>query len=180
VNFSRLRLSLGFALVLTLASVTAGFAQTAPSSPAGAAPTPAASPSAGPRRGRRAPGPASSAGADPSATPEPPQFTTLDGIWEIEMQPLNKRLAIYSHLSVAVTGSTISGYWEHSPGRTKSKMTGTFDGRLISMDVTNADGTTSQFSGYVENFADMVGLFHAGDKDAGMAFTAQHRKKLKV
>jgi hypothetical protein len=158
VNFSRLRLGIGFALALAIASVTAGLAQTtgAPATPApgavtatpagaaipatgtgtapAAAPSPVATASSGPRRGRRAPGtpgPSTSASPAPSDTPVPPQFSTLDGIWEVEMQPLGKRLAVYSHLSIAVTGSTINGYWEHNPGRTRSPMKGTFDGRLI-------------------------------------------------
>jgi hypothetical protein len=193
VNFSPLRLGVGFAFVLALASVTAGLAQTqlppppvpavtATPIPATPIPAPTASPSAGPRRGKRAPQPAGSseAGAVPSETPQPPQFSTLDGIWEVELQPLAKRLAVYSHLNIAVTGSTISGYWEHDPHKTKSKMTGTFDGRLIQMNITMPDGTTAQFSGYVEGFSDMVGLFRANDKDPGTAFTAQHRKKLKI
>jgi hypothetical protein len=217
VNFSRLRLiSVGFALILALATVTAGLAQTqlppppAPGAAAtplpaatpvpaatptpataplqavtavpSAAPVPTSAPSAGPRRGRRAPGPAASGSPAPqsSDTPEPPQFSTLDGIWEVEAQPLGKRLAVYSHLSIAITGPTISGYWEHDPRKTKSTMTGTFDGRLIQMQVTMPDGTTTQFSGYVENFADMVGLVRTNDKDPGTAFTAQHRKKMKT
>jgi hypothetical protein len=48
------------------------------------------------------------------------------------------------------------------------------------MDVTLPDGTTQSFSGYVENFADMVGLFRTSEKDAGTAFTGQHRKKYKI
>ena len=41
------------------------------------------------------------------------------------------------------------------------------------------NGTTTTFSGYVENFADMVGMFRTSDKDPGTAFTAEHRKKMK-
>jgi hypothetical protein len=143
--------------------------------------TPFASPSGGPRRGRRAPGPAasSSASAAPSDTPEPPQFTTLDGIWEVEMQPLGQRLARYSHIEITSTGADIKGYWEHDPHKTRSPMTGTFDGRLISMTIELPDGTKPSFSGYVESFGDMVGIYHATDTDAGTAFTAQHRKKIK-
>jgi hypothetical protein len=165
-------------------------APTLTTAPAPAATVPAAGPTLAPeatsspsrpRRGRRAPGPAatSSASAEPSDTPEPPQFTTLDGIWEVEMQPLGKRLALYSHISIATTGATISGYWEHDPHRTRSPMTGTFDGRLISMTIDMPDGSKPSFNGYVENFGDMVGIFHATDTDAGTAFTAQHRKKIK-
>lgn len=195
MNFRRLHLGLGLALVLAAATASAGFAQTVnnlgpnpelPPPPAATAapvtPAPAASSTAGPRRGRRgsaSPGPASSPTPEATDTPEPPQFTTLDGIWEVELQPLGKRLATYTHLQITVTGSTIAGYYEHTPGRTRDKMTGTFDGRLITMTVTAADGTTSQFSGYVENFADMVGLYRTSDKDQGTAFTAQHRKKQK-
>jgi hypothetical protein len=58
-------------------------------------------------------------------------------------------------------------------------MTGTFDGRLISMSVTMPNGQTMTFNGYVETFADMVGLYKTSDKDSGTAFTAQHRKKMK-
>jgi hypothetical protein len=211
VNFSRLRLGIGFAVVLSVASATVGLAQTgsAPLPPPpvptanGAAtlppaaavtpgptaaptfaptPTPVPSPSERPRRGRRAPGPAasSSASAAPSDTPEPPQFTTLDGIWEVEMQPLGQRLAIYSHIDITSTGADIKGYWEHDPHKTRSPMTGTFDGRLISMTIELPDGSKPTFSGYVESFGDMVGIYHATDTDAGTAFTAQHRKKLKL
>jgi hypothetical protein len=216
VNFSRLRLGIGFAVLLGIATATAGLAQyntnpDAPISPPTGTPAPnvtavptgfipSAGPSAAPsgipttepsgrpRRGRRAPGPASSGSPKPEATetPEPPQFTTLDGIWEVEMQPIGKRLANYTHLGVTATGANISGYWETVPSKGKGKnnsrlpMTGTFDGRLISLSVTMPNGNTSTFSGYVEGFSDMVGIFRSSDKDTnGMAFTAEHRKKLK-
>jgi hypothetical protein len=38
---------------------------------------------------------------------------------------------------------------------------------------------TLTFNGYVETFADMVGLYRTSDKDPGTAFTAQHRKKMR-
>jgi hypothetical protein len=93
---------------------------------------------------------------------------------------MGKRLALYSHISIATTGADIKGYWEHDPHKTRSPMTGTFDGRLISMTIELPDGSKPSFNGYVENFADMVGIFHASDTDAGTAFTAQHRKKMKT
>jgi hypothetical protein len=200
VNFSRLRLGIGFAVVLAIATATAGLAQyqanpDAPIVPPVATPapnitavptdngSPSPAPSGRPRRGRRAPGPAASGSPSPgpSDTPEPPQFTTLDGVWEVETQPLGKRLATYTHFGVTATGATISGYWEDGPRKSKSRlpMTGTFDGRLISLSVTMSDGSTATFSGYVEGFSDMVGIFRTSDKDAGTAFTAEHRKKLK-
>jgi hypothetical protein len=224
VNFSRLRLGIGFVVVLGIATATAGLAQlgsnpgapvplaTAPpnvTAPPTAAPTaavPAAAPTAAvpaaapttaapaetsspapsgrPRRGHRAPSPASSGspGPTPSDTPEPPQFTTLDGIWEVEMQPIGKRLATYTHLDITATGANITGYWEHD-AKAKKKLrvplTGTFDGRLIALSATLQDGSTATFSGYVEGFSDMVGLFRTNDKDPGTAFTAEHRKKLR-
>jgi len=193
VNFSRLRLGIGFAVVLGIATATASLAQnvplpsTTPGPNVTSAPvdngSPSPAPSGRPKRGRRAPNPNASGTPNPNAsdTPEPPQFTTLDGVWEVELQPLGKRLASYSHLGVTSTGSTITGYWESDPRKQKSRlpMTGTFDGRLISLSIAMADGTTATFSGYVEGFADMVGLFRANDHDPGTAFTAEHRKKLK-
>ena len=194
MNFSRLRLGIGFVLVLGIATATAGLAQfglnpDAPLAPSTPAPnitaTPEASPlptpSGRPRRGHRAPSPKSSGSPGPAAsdTPEPPQFTTLDGIWEIELQPLGKRLATYTHLGITTTGATVTGYWEHGPKKTRSPLTGTFDGRLISLSATLPNGSTATFNGYVEGFSDMVGLFRSTDKDPGTAFTAEHRKKLK-
>jgi hypothetical protein len=195
VNFSRFRLGIGLAVLLGLATATAGLAQNAPGaqgSPAPAAtlapsptvtlvPVASPTPSSGPRRGRRAPGPAASGSpsAAPSDTPEPPQFSTLDGIWEVELQPLGMKLASYTHLNITTTGSNISGYYQAAKKNNRYPMTGTFDGRLISMSVSMPDGTSLTFSGYVETFADMVGVYRANDKDPGTAFTAEHRKKLK-
>ena len=205
MNFSRLRLGIGFAVVLGLATATAGLAQfgsnpeapipvataapnvtapptAAPTTPA-TAETSSPTPSGRPRRGHRAPSPASSGspGPTPSDTPEPPQFTTLDGIWEIEMQPIGKRLATYSHLGITATGANVTGYWERDAKKKQLHvpLTGTFDGRLIALSATLPDGTTATFSGYVEGFSDMVGLFRTSDKDPGTAFTAEHRKKLR-
>ena len=185
MNFSRLRLGMGVVLLLGLVTATAGLPQIVP--PGGvqngnySTPTPQAT---GPTRGRRAPGPGASGSPSPrpsaTETPEPPQFTTVDGIWEVEAQPIGKRLASYTHLSLNATGPNIIGYWQ-TGGRKAPKypLTGTFDGRLISLTVTMADGTSASFSGYVENFGDMVGILRRSDKDPGTAFTAEHRKKLK-
>ncbi len=184
MNFSRLRLGIGLAVILGIATATAGLAQNASDAQAPApalTPAPSPSPSGGPRRGRRSsPSGSPSPNASPSETPEPPQFTTLDGIWEVEAQPLGKRLATYTHLSINTTGADIIGYYQAGgKGAPKYPMTGTFDGRLISMSVTMPNGQTMTFNGYVETFADMVGLYKTSDKDSGTAFTAQHRKKMK-
>jgi len=186
VNLSRLRLAAGFVALTFVAMAAVGLAQSGPG-PAPAADSgagPAASASPGPQRGKRAPKPSSSAG--PSETPQPPQFTTLDGVWEIELQPLGKRLATYSHMTIATEGNTLSGHWlssgvgkRHLFART-SPMTGTFDGRLISMSVTLPNGNVATYSGYVDNFADIVGMYHANDEDPGTAFTAEHRRKVKT
>jgi hypothetical protein len=145
--------------------------------PATARPAPTASPSPAPagRRGRRSstPEPAPSA----SDTPEPPQFATMDGVWEVQLQPLtgNGR-AIYSHLAIAQKGDQLSGTWLRQNNQ-KIPFTGTFDGRLFKLSA--ADGkTTWTFAGYAENFSDMVGLLQTADpKDKGTPFTASHRKK---
>jgi hypothetical protein len=201
VNFSRLPLGIGLTVVLAIATATAGLAQfganpEVPLPPATPAPvvtatpavtaapvetaSPGPTPSGGPRRGQRAPGPAASGSpsAAPSETPEPPQFTTLDGVWEIELQPQGHRLATYTHIYITATGADLTGYWLDTK-KNKLPLTGTFDGRLISMTATMPDGTTATFSGYVESFGDMVGLMRTSDKDPGTAFTGEHRKKLK-
>ena len=194
VNFRRLNLGMGIVLLLGIATAAIGLA------PAGSlaqdiqipspafTPVPTASPAptpSGPTRGRRAkqqqPGGVPTPEASPSGTPEPPQFTTLDGIWEVELQPLGKRLANYTHLSINATGADLLGYYQGGgKNAPKYPMTGNFDGRLITLTVTMPDGTSASFNGYVENFADMVGIFRNGDKDPGTAFTAQHRKKVKA
>jgi hypothetical protein len=185
VNFRRLRLGFGFVAVLAIATATAGFAQYDPNTRVPepvptASPIPSPTASEGPRRGRRAAPPPGVSPTPDDATPQPPQFTTLDGVWEIEAQPLGKRLATYSYLNIATTGANITGYWQKGGKGAKIPMTGSFDGRLISMTVAMPDGTSLTFTGYVESFADMVGVFRNGDKDPGTAFTAQHRKKVKA
>jgi hypothetical protein len=141
---------------------------------------PSASPSPAPgRRGRRgaAPSPEPSA----SETPEPPQFSTMDGVWEVQLQPLMTGKTIYSHLVVSQKGDALSGTWVRTD-KDKAAFTGTFDGRLFKLTATSADAkTTWTLSGYAENFSDMVGLVTTGDpKDRGTPFTATHRKKERI
>jgi len=140
-------------------------------------PTPFPSPSSRPRRGHRS-APESSPSPDASDTPEPPQFKTLDGVWEVELQPLGHRLATYQHFVIVQQGSALTGYWQHEPHQTKTPITGSFDGRLIQINAPVNNGTVT-FSGYVENMGDMVGMQHLAAGDVGIAFTAQHRKKEK-
>jgi hypothetical protein len=154
-------------------STSAPLAAPAPTIPAGSA---TASPSPGPRRGHRA-APKGSPAPEASDTPEPPEFNSLTGIWEIEIQPLGKRLATYEHFSLTQSGNQLIGYWEHDPHKTRNSVSGTFDGHIFQIATQTLDGTPVNFSGYVENMADMVGVRHIGPKDGGTAFTAQHRKK---
>jgi hypothetical protein len=138
-------------------------------------PAPAAtSPAPAGRRGRRGtPEPAPTS----SDTPEPPQFSTMDGVWEVQLQPLTGTgRAIYSHLRIAQKGDQLSGTWTRENNQ-KVPFTGTFDGRLFKLNAT--DGKVAwTFSGYAENFSDMVGLLQTADpKDKGTPFTASHRKK---
>jgi hypothetical protein len=139
-------------------------------------PAPALSPSPGPRRGHRA-APSGTPSPDATDTPEPPQFDSLDGIWEIEVQTVGKRLALYEHFSIVQKGSVLSGYWEHAPHKTRTPLTGSFDGRIVQISATTEAGATATFSGYVETMSDMVGIRHLSATDPGTAFTAQHRKK---
>ncbi|MEA2687576.1 MAG: hypothetical protein QOD51_183 [Candidatus Eremiobacteraeota bacterium] len=140
----------------------------APSAAASASPAPG-------RRGRRAaPSPEPSA----SESPEPPQFSTMDGVWEVQMQPLNGTgRAIYSHFYLTQKGDALSGTWVRTSNE-KLTLAGTFDGRLYKLTATDAKKNASTLSGYAENFSDMVGLMTTTDpKDKGTPFTAAHRKK---
>jgi hypothetical protein len=155
---------------------------TAPAPALTLAPAPSASPSAAPagpagRRGRRSDTPQPN--ASPSDTPEPPQFQTMDGVWEVVLQPMTVFRPIYSHFYIIQKGDQISGTWVRENNQ-KVPIGGTFDGRLFTL--TGTDGkTTWTMKGYAENFGDMVGLLTTADpKDKGTPFTAAHRKKEKV
>jgi hypothetical protein len=206
VNFPRLRTGLGLVAFFLVAAAGASVAQvgTNPNAPpppplpvinqnatnaststplpyaapaVTATPLATPSPAARPHRGHKA-APSGTPSPEATDTPAPPEFKTLDGIWEVELQPIGHRLATYQHFSIVQTGNTLSGYWEHDPNRTKSPITGTFDGRLIQISADVKGGTVT-FGGYVENMGDMVGMQHLAPGDVGIAFTAQHRKKEK-
>ena len=143
-----------------------------------ASPAPAASATPAPgRRGRRG-APAPSPEPSASETPEPPQFSTMDGVWEVQLQPLMTGKTIYSHLAITQKGDQISGTWMRTD-KDKVPFTGTFDGRLFKITTTDPTGKiTWTLAGYAENFSDMVGLLTTPDpKDKGTPFTASHRKK---
>lgn len=140
-----------------------------------AAPTP----TPGPRGRGRAPQSAPSPSASASETPAPPQFTTLDGIWEVEMQTRSKTL--YSHWSLhqsGQAGADVSGIWNRG-GKppVNVSMSGTFDGRLFKFTATQG-AKQYTFTGYVENYTDIVGMMTDGKTET--AFTAEHRKKEKA
>jgi hypothetical protein len=161
------------------------------SAPPTLAPIAAPSSSAAPQgRGRRH-GAAPSPSASPSETPEPPQFSTMDGVWELALQPLSGTGTVYSHLYITQKGDQLSGRWVRGkPGKHStldtSDFTGTFDGRLFKLTGTDVHATFT-LAGYVENFSDMVGLLTAirvgADPGAtpgpGIPFTAGHRKATK-
>ncbi len=137
-------------------------------------PTVGTSPAPG-RRGRRA---APSPSASPSETPEPPQFSTMDGVWEIQLQPLaNGYRTVYSHLLLTQHGEDLSGTWLRADNE-KVPFNGTFDGRLFKITATDAKKNVWTLVGYAENFSDMVGLVTgSAPGDKGTPFTASHRKK---
>ncbi len=147
------------------------------STPATATPAAAESnaPAPGGRRGRRG-GSEASPGPSPTDTPEPPQFSTLDGVWEIAFQPLTGARTSYSHLYVTQSGNDLKGTWRRD-GKTIIPFTGTFDGRLLKLTATDGKSTFT-FSGYEENYMDMVGMFSDGDPaHPGTPFTGAHRKR---
>jgi len=181
------RLGLGLVGLAALAALTAGLAP-------GNAPRPAAAlaaglsapfevaqataaPTSAPRRGRRGGGtPGPSPSPSPTESPVPAQFSTLDGVWEVEMQPIGSSRTVYSHLSITQNGNTVGGYWQHEPRNTKSPFTGTFDGRLFQFIIDLGNGQSATMSGYAENFSDFVGMLRMSDGSSN-AFTAEHRKK---
>jgi len=159
--------------------------QSVPPTPAPVLPSPSAAPSVNPTvtpapRGRRrsSVNPSPSPAASASETPAPPQFTTLDGIWEIELQ--TRAQTYYSHLTLrqsGAQGADVSGIWDQGgyPDK-KIPLTGTFDGRLFKF-TANYKENEYTFTGYVENYSDIVGMVSDGKND--LPFTAQHRKKEK-
>ena len=170
-------LALAGAAVLAVAALveTRAGAQTGPAP--GVSPAPAGTATPAPRgRGKRSSSPAPSPEPSASETPPPPQFTSLDGVWEVQLQPLNGTPTVYSHFYMTQKGNDLSGTWVR-PNSAKDAFNGTFDGRLFAL--TLKDGThTMTLNGYVENFGDMVGLYKTDDpKDPGTPFTASHRKK---
>jgi len=139
---------------------------------------PTVSPAPRGRRARATPAPAASPAASPSETPAPPQFTSLDGVWEIELQ--TRASTYYSHLTLrqsGAQGSDVSGIWDQGGNPDKKlPLTGTFDGRLFKFTASFKESQYT-FTGYVENYSDIVGMVSDGKND--LPFTAQHRKKEK-
>jgi hypothetical protein len=140
-----------------------------------AAPTASTSPAPAGRRGRRSATP--DPGPSASASPEPLQFSSMDGVWEVQLQPLTTGKTVYSHLVMVQKGDTLTGTWVRK-GNDRLNFTGTFDGRLFKLTAKDAKDAAWTFSGYAENFSDMVGLLISADpKDKGTPFTASHRKR---
>jgi len=99
-------------------------------------------------------------------------------VWEVALQPLNGARTVYSHLYVTQNGNTLTGTWRRN-GKMVLPFTGTFDGRLFKLTVTNGT-STELLSGYEENYMDIVGLYSDGDPShQGTPFTAAHRKREK-
>jgi len=115
---------------------------------------------------------------DPSDTPEPSQFSNLDGVWEIEGQPFGQRQAVYSHLNLIQKDQELSGTWKRDDKHTLP-VTGSFDGRVFKLTATDpVTKTVYTLQGYVENYMDMVGRASADSTTfAPLNFTGQHRKK---
>ncbi|HEY1727813.1 MAG TPA: hypothetical protein VGG22_05555 [Candidatus Baltobacteraceae bacterium] len=183
-------LALAGVLLISLLSLADAGAQqqqqSVPPTPAPAIETPTEAPSINPtvspaprgRRARATPRPSPSPAASPSETPAPPQFTSLDGTWEIELQ--TRASTYYSHLTLRQSGSQgadVSGIWDQGGNPDKKlPLTGTFDGRLFKF-TASFKASQYTFTGYVENYSDIVGMVSDGKND--LPFTAQHRKKEK-
>jgi hypothetical protein len=185
-----MKLPLAFAGVLLISLLSLADAgaqqqqqQGVPPTPAPALPTPTAAPTFNPTaspapRGRNRLNASPSPTSSPSETPAPPQFTTLDGVWEVELQ--TRAHTYYSHITLrqsGAQGSDVSGIWDQGGNPDKKlPITGTFDGRLFKLTATLKENEYV-FTGYVENYSDIVGMVSDGKND--LPFTAQHRKKEK-
>jgi hypothetical protein len=125
-------------------------------------PVPSPSPSPGGRRHRQSAPPSSSkdspSPAEPSPTPTSPAFSTLDGTWEIQEQFYQG--TIYSHVTIAQAGDTVTGFWNVDK-KTKIPIEGNYDGHSIRF-VAKQGASTWTFSGYVETASDMIGLLDYG------------------
>src|SRR5579875_2284748 len=122
---------------------------TAPLPPAPNLATPAPSGSPAPRGRGASPAPSGS----PGETPAPPQFTNLDGTWEVELQTHSKTVYAHWNLHQAGTGGAdVTGVWDRG-GKppVKVALSGTFDGRLFKFTATQG-ATQYTFTGYVENY----------------------------
>jgi hypothetical protein len=170
---------------LIATSTDAGAQATAPPAP-GPAPSASAGvqiplPTAAPR-GRRGSAQSSPApSGTPRGLPAPPQYTTLDGVWEVEVQ--TRAMTYYTHFDLRQSGagdagSDVAGMWDWG-GKPDKKypLKGTFDGRLFKFTVTDGKKDWT-FTGYIENYSDIVGM--VSDGTTSSPFTAQHRKKEKL
>jgi len=100
----------------------------------------------------------------------------MDGIWEVQVQPLTMPKTMYSHFVMTQKGDDLTGTWIRD-NNAKVPFAGTFDGRLFKLTATDGKSTWT-LSGYAENFSDMVGLvITTAPGDKGTPFTASHRKK---
>jgi hypothetical protein len=143
---------------------------------------PTATPTPAPRRGHHrgaSPSSSSTPGPEPTATPTSPAFSTLDGVWEVQVQSIAG--TSYSHFALHQDGSTISGTWQNS-GK-QWPISGTYDGRLFRLVITTAPNETLNLTGYIENSTDMVGIVDNGKGEVPyhnpLAFTAEHRAPYK-
>ena len=183
------RLAAAFAALSIVAAATAGMAQVGagahpPTPPPvlieSGTPVPVAIPTGtatpAPRRARATPAAPAPTGSG-SETPAPPQFSTLDGVWEMQIQYYDARPAVYEHLFMTQNADAVNGTWvRDSQGKKKLPFTGTFDGRQFRF-VAKDGAQTLTLTGYVDNFSDIVGLIDYGANLPSIAFTAAHRKK---
>jgi len=113
-------------------------------------------------------------GAD-EATPAPVTYTTIDGIWEVQLQPGS--LTQYSHFFLVTSGDAISGTWKHDRQQKHDKeysmdVTGRLINDRFSMNGSDAKGPYA-LNGYIENSATMIGEFTQGH--VTIPFTASHQ-----
>ena len=102
------------------------------------------------------------------ATPAPITYNTIDGIWEVQLQPGSQ--TIYSHFNLLTSAAGVSGSWNRN--NVLTPLSGNQTGDRFGFSGTDAKG---QFvmTGYIENSATMIGEVTRGQQMT--AFTATHQ-----
>ena len=120
--------------------------------------------------------PAPLTNAAPSKTPTPPPASRkgIEGVWEVQIQPIPR--AGVRALSLQQQGDALTGVYLDA-GKKKYPLVGTVDGQDVRLIVSLSNGTTLLLEGRLDGTTDMVGMLT--DASGQTPFTASYRAKAK-